>query len=379
MKNTLNELIEKKEKLLLKWQRALEDYQFIRFYFSGIVDEFESMVGRIVSLWDEMDSEALGPGIHQVKLMVKQQIESFRKGIPQSESFEKIKADYELLNIGYQNISKKLINELDSSEGLESKLGRIETFFDDIELEINKLYLKSKENKRFLNNLSVQLLQPIQGFLKFSDNIALSNMGLDMNEFFEEISLAAQNFTSLLNDFKLYEKITENPEQFRMSDIKFEDIIDAVLDDYTVRVSHFNIDLFYKISSDLPQYIIGNPEILKQFISLLLENAINIIQISNPLTSQDGGKISLEVVPEGDKTGRKQAIRFDIYDSGIGFPSGQLSDVFHFYSIYSEQSPFAGLKLKICQHIATYLGIELKSKSENGNNAIKARAVFDVL
>ncbi len=373
--NDLLILKNKTDELIQNWERCVDDYGFIRFYFNGIVKEFRQLVSNILQLWDTIDEEVMGAGIGQIKDTVRQQIDAFQNTMPHESSFESVRDELELKHTIIKNKMKQFSSKLNDIDTVEARISYRTSFNNDIELEINKAKLAGRDHKNFLSKMGNDLFLPIKSFLEFSEMLSFSGADSEHAQPLDDINEAAQNFSLLLNDYKVFKTITENPKSLRTADFNFENILNKVIEKYSLRAQLFGINLFYKLDNNIPTNLVGNAQVVEDLLCSLLENALNVVQISNPLLDNEGGKINLAIsVQESQHQTLK--LRIAIEDSGIGFPSNEIKDAFNFFSLYSEVYPFAAFKLKLCQDIVEHLNGKLYPLVANDVHSFVADVEF---
>jgi signal transduction histidine kinase len=376
--NQLLKLEDQTQVLIRKWRKSVDDYGFIRFYFNGIVKEFRQLVSQILSLWDGIDEEIMGTGIEQIKNTVRQQIDAFQNSVPRESDYETVRGELDGKALIIKNKLGQFQTKIASINDNEAAFNFRQSFNDDLELEINKAVLDGKESRQFLSKIGKDLFMPIKQFLDFSETLSFSGADSEQTMHFDEINKAAQNFSFLLNDYQVFQSVTEKPESLRSADINFEDVINTVIEKYSIRSQLFNINLFYKLDDKLPSNIVANKSVLEELFYSLLENAINVISLSNPLLDSEGGKINLRISIE-EMANHRVKMRIAVEDSGIGFPSGKISDAFNFFSLYSEVHPFAPFKLKLCQDLVNHLNGDICTEVKQNLNAFVVDLEFDHL
>jgi osomolarity two-component system, sensor histidine kinase NIK1 len=94
----------------------------------------------------------------------------------------------------------------------------------------------------------------------------------------------------------------------------------GVLKTLAVKASQSKLDLLFKIESDVPDFIIGDPYRLRQIITNLVGNAIKFTQ---------RGQVSLscKVRSRDEETG-DYLLEFCVEDTGIGIKQDKLALIF---------------------------------------------------
>ena len=128
-----------------------------------------------------------------------------------------------------------------------------------------------------------------------------------------------------------------------------------------IKQSAFQKRLQFSISNTSNIEVIhGDDRRLKQMLVNLLSNAVKF--------TPAGGQVGLEVSREGD-----HAIRFTVWDTGIGIPADQLNKLFKPFvqldSSLSRQFSGTGLGLALVRNLAELHGGSVGVESEPGKGS----------
>jgi hypothetical protein len=357
------------QNLLAEWEFMLEDLTAVNLYFNGVVNEFGQLIDGIFSLWDEMEGALDMPGMTNLKNLLKSQTQKFKESIPKSMDFEQYKEEEEKRIAEIKHREATFYEEFfRQSHDPDKQLKIHRNYNTGIKNDILKIKNEGSENRAFLTRISNELMMPINSFMGFSDSMSMLNQMDDEFGLFEKINTSARNFSQLLNDYVLFKEIRDKSIPMRKADFNFQDELIAIIEKYTARAQDAGLELFYKIDSAIPFNIISDKAKINQFISLLIENSMQLVQLTNQVNETTGGKINLELAPISDQE-KDKAFRISVIDKSMKFKSSALKEVHQYFSYYHDLAPYAGLKLKITGGMAEVIGTNLQfNSSEKGNS-----------
>ena len=214
---------------------------------------------------------------------------------------------------------------------------------------------------RFLAAASHDLRQPLQT-LSFLQGILAKNLtderGLRLVERLDETLKAMSGMLDTLLDINQLEAGIVRSE---IADFP----IDTVLDELRTQFSHHEAAgrLHVRVvSSSLS--VRSDPRLLTQMIGNLVSNAVKYTE---------AGKVLLGCRRCGTK------LRIEVWDTGIGIPSGELSAIFEeFHQLDNparQRSKGVGLGLAIVQRLADLLGHAVDVRSRPGKGSVFSSAV----
>ena len=242
--------------------------------------------------------------------------------------------------------------------------------------KIAKLKIEGTENKAFLSRISNELMNPINSFMGFSDSMSLFQMPGDHPAVIGDIASSARNFAALLNDYALFNEIREKKITLRKADYNFQDELIEIIEKYSIRAQDQGFELFYNIDPDIPTNIIDDKAKMNQFISLLIENTMQLVSLTNSINKATGGKINLELRPV---SGENKKFRISVLDPSYSFRKDDIKEVHQYYSYYHDQAPYAGLKLKIVGGMALIMGSRLQLTNTTEGNVFYTDIEYESL
>ncbi|MFL6661867.1 MAG: ATP-binding protein, partial [Rhizobacter sp.] len=143
----------------------------------------------------------------------------------------------------------------------------------------------------------------------------------------------------------------------------------SVLDIVRVRARHKGIAVDFVAADDLPRWVQGDAQRLRQVLLNLLGNAVKF-------TEQ--GHVRLQVSGRELDDGRYR-LAFDLEDTGVGIPAAQIESIFEPFEQAGDAAQRAGgtgLGLAISRELIRAMGGDIRVRSEPGQGSVFS---FDVV
>jgi two-component system sensor histidine kinase TctE len=201
--------------------------------------------------------------------------------------------------------------------------------------------------KRFIADAAHQMKTPLAG-MRMQSELALRQVDpQEIHRSLEQLAKSSESATRLVNQLLALARAENQPH----AGLAFEPLDlgvlarDVVLDWVPASFSH-EIDLGYE-APGAPLEIEGNPMMLRELLSNLIDNALRY--------TPQGGSVTVRV-----RESSGQAL-LEVEDTGPGIAPGERPRVFErFYRILGSNAPGSGLGLAIVREIAQQHGAEIE-------------------
>jgi len=236
-----------------------------------------------------------------------------------------------------------------------------------IEKERVKANLKNEYKSIFLANMSHEIRTPINIIIGMS-SIGKSAEDITKKEYcFNKIHEASEHLLGIINDILDLSKIEANKLELNSIEFVYRDMIQNIVDLYSVKINERSQILELDIDKNIPQVLVGDEQRLAQVIINLLSNAVKF--------TPENGKISI-VSKLLSRESNFCVIKTSIIDTGIGLTQEQQDKLFKSFQ-QADRDTYkkfggTGLGLSISKHIIEMMNgiVWVESEYKKGSSFI---------
>jgi PAS domain S-box-containing protein len=222
----------------------------------------------------------------------------------------------------------------------------------------------SQAKSEFLAAMSHEIRTPLNGILGHTD-LLLHDEALSprQRQHAERIQTAGSALLTVVNDILDFSSIEAGKVELDYQPFSAAALIDNAVSIVSTLAEQKKISLRAKLDSALPEWLVGDPDRLRQVLLNLLNNAIKF-------TTQGSITLAAERL---DETGFGCRLRFSVSDTGIGIPRDKQDRLFRQFSQVDgsirRQFGGTGLGLAISKRIVDLMGGEIGVNSELGQGS----------
>ncbi len=252
--------------------------------------------------------------------------------------------------IGYHyNI---LMNSLEESDKIMRKQK------DDLKIAMEKAQSANKAKSEFLANMSHELRTPLNAIIGYSEMLLeeAEDDGLDTySEDLTKINSSGDHLLTLINDILDLSKIEAGKMDMHIEEFDFANFLKQIEATAKPLVEKNKNEFIIKCKTEKLK-LKNDQTKLRQILFNMLSNAAKFTK---------KGTITLQIKPE-----KKENLRFDVTDTGIGMSKEQLGKVFEEFtqaeSSTSKDYGGTGLGLPISKKMTEIMGGKMEVKSKKG-------------
>ena len=252
-----------------------------------------------------------------------------------------------------KNKTKKILNDNEMT-GLKDAFKK---------LEEEKTYLKALEKKQedFIANISHEFKTPLTSIIGYAETLLADPKNTDETSFrfLRKISKNAKALSNLVDEILQLSRIESGALQLYYENINLNQFIPEMMTDFFEKAKRKNQELKITFSHD-PIFLKVDPEILKEILSNLVDNAIKY--------TDEGGHILVAT------NLKENHVEISVSDDGIGIPEKYQHRIFErFFRVDKSRSREAGgtgLGLAIVKHLVQAHKAEIKMQSELGQGSV---------
>ena len=211
--------------------------------------------------------------------------------------------------------TQQLQNTLEESEKLwhEAEYAR-----KDAERYAEKAQQANIAKSDFLANMSHELRTPLNGIIGMTHFTLESQLTPEQRKQLNTIDFSAKTLLSLLNDILDVSKVEAGKLILENRTFNLHKLIDNTIDTHMINAREKGIKLISSITNDVPIYLSGDSERLRQVIVNMLGNAIKFT---------NKGEVELHVALK-ERQKNSISLHFSVRDTGIGIAKDKLATIF---------------------------------------------------
>jgi signal transduction histidine kinase/CheY-like chemotaxis protein/ligand-binding sensor domain-containing protein len=269
-----------------------------------------------------------------------------------------------------ERLARLTIEERQSREAAEKAKEEAESAKEEAnrakeEAEIAKVEA-DKANKAksiFLATMSHEIRTPMNGVVGMAALLSSTKLTTEQEEYINTIKNSGDALINVINDILDFTKIETGNVEIEETEFNLSECVEKVLDVFTEKLSHMNIDLLYEIAADISETVIGDPLRLRQVLINLVGNAFKFTTT---------GEIFIDV-KTAKKFDNKFELLFTIKDTGIGISEDKIHTLFTAFSQVDSSTTRkyggTGLGLAISEKLVQLMGGDINVTSEIGKGS----------
>jgi len=205
----------------------------------------------------------------------------------------------------------------------------------------------------FLAKMSHEIRTPMNGIIGMTEALYQENLTEAQMEYVQIVKRSADVLLTLIDDILDFSKIEAGKMQLEEIPFKLREEVKSAVDLFRPILDEKKLAFSLKISSEVPENIIGDPFRLRQVLSNLISNAVKFTH---------EGEISVGVELE-EEYNNNITLLFFVEDTGVGIARNKIETIFNSFTQAEESTSRkyggSGLGTTIAKQLVTLMHGEI--------------------
>ncbi|HME10251.1 MAG TPA: ATP-binding protein [Bryobacteraceae bacterium] len=231
---------------------------------------------------------------------------------------------------------------------------------NDLKLANEKAERATRAKSEFLAVMSHEIRTPLNAIIGMADVLASTPLTPEQKKCVEVFQRNGVNLLNLINDILDMSKVEAGKLELESANFELRDVIARAFEVIEIRATQKGLQLLWEIAPQVPAYLLGDSNRLRQVLINLLGNSLKFTE---------RGSLTVRV----ERDAQEGSLRFAVADTGIGIPPEKLGRIFESFSQADSSTTRkyggTGLGLNISKRIVERMGGRIWVESKPGEGS----------
>lgn len=215
----------------------------------------------------------------------------------------------------------------------------------------------------FLATMTHEIRSPLNGIIGFTDLLLMTELDAEQRRFTDTANLCGKALLSIVNNILDFSKIEAGQLELNPVPTDLKELLLQTHSMMEYQAIHRGLNFKLKLTQNIPEIVLVDPDRLKQILINLVGNAIKF-------TEKGWVELEVKFKPENESRG---IFSFHVRDSGIGISTANQKKLFKSFSqadaSITRKFGGTGLGLAISQLLAGKMGGRIRIRSKEGKGS----------
>jgi signal transduction histidine kinase/DNA-binding response OmpR family regulator len=144
--------------------------------------------------------------------------------------------------------------------------------------QTSKVEESHKEKSSFLTNMSHEIRTPLNGIIGMLTLLEETDLSLNQQDYISMVKECSFNLMTIINDILDYSKLEANKITLDIKPMNIRECIESTNDIIISKIYEKSLDYHFTIDSQIPNYIYGDSNRIKQILLNLLSNSVKFTE-----------------------------------------------------------------------------------------------------
>ncbi|HOT62472.1 MAG TPA: response regulator [Treponemataceae bacterium] len=237
----------------------------------------------------------------------------------------------------------------------------------------------SSTRSQFLANISHEIRTPIQTIIGTMELLEETRLDGEQTEYTRQVKFSADVLLSLINDILDFSKVEAGRMKIESIEFPLVERVEKTVDLVSMEAHKKGLEILVDVASEVPDYVIGDPNRLQQVVLNLVKNAVKFTERGSMIVrvAVTPAKQQTKIPARGaqalhDPLG--EHLHFEVIDTGIGISDEAKKRLFTIFyqadASTTRRFGGTGLGLAISKNIVDLMGGEIGVRDRDGGGSV---------